>query len=84
LEKLQIQEFHGLLLDINLVGATGLELLRQIRKHNRRTPIVMMTASANSQSAKDAMLMGAQGFLLKPFEAARLKEVIEQCFGPAV
>lgn len=79
LEKIR-DGFNGILLDINLPGADGLEVLRRIREFNSRLPVIMITASENKQRAELALTMGAQSYLLKPFEAARMKDVLDQWF----
>jgi response regulator of citrate/malate metabolism len=42
----------------------------------------MVTASENKQRAEQALTMGAQAYLLKPFEAGRMKDIVDQWFRP--
>jgi signal transduction histidine kinase len=81
LEKLR-DGFDGVLLDINLPGIDGLEVLRRIRHMDAVLPVIMVTASENKQRAEQALTMGAQAYLLKPFEAGRMKDIVDQWFRP--
>jgi CheY-like chemotaxis protein len=47
-------------------------------------PIVVVTATSVKESAAQTVAGGACAYLLKPFDAAQLKQAVEQCFGPAV
>jgi signal transduction histidine kinase/CheY-like chemotaxis protein len=79
----QAQSFDGVLLDIGMPEIDGLEVLRQVREAGSTVPVVMVTASGAKQRAVDAVRIGAQAYLLKPFDAAYLKETVERWFGPA-
>ena len=54
----------------------GLETLRQIRATNPKLLVVMMTAYGTTQTAIEAMKLGAYDYLLKPFDAVKIKELI--------
>jgi len=71
------------LLDLNYQrdttsGAEGLELLRQIRARHRDLPVVVLTGWATVSLAVDAMHLGAQDFLEKPWENARVRLLVAQ------
>src|SRR5262249_16139422 len=83
LEAFQQQIFDGIVLDIGIPEIDGLEVLRQIRESRSTIPVVMVTASGSKERAVQAVAMGAQAYLLKPFDAARLKDVVEHWFGQA-
>jgi DNA-binding NtrC family response regulator len=70
----------GVLLDIALPEADGFEVLRQLRPHHPSLPVVMMTAVEALDRAMAAVEAGAQGYLLKPFDAARLRHTIDHWF----
>lgn len=82
LEALEVLEnpCNGVLLDINLPGLDGLEVLRRIRNKHSAMPVIMITASENKHSAEQALMLGAQAYLLKPFDALRMKELVDQWF----
>ena len=62
-------------LDIDMPGMTGLELAGELRKINPRISILFLTAF--NQYALDAYSVHPTGYLLKPFEQARLKQEVE-------
>ena len=70
----------GILLDIALPELDGFEVLRQIRIRQPTLPVVMMTAVEALDRAMAAVEAGAQGYLLKPFDAVRLRETVVQWF----
>jgi DNA-binding NtrC family response regulator len=63
------------LLDIMLPGASGLEVFRQFQDIDRRLPVIFMTSGAGSQTAIEAIELGAFDYLAKPL---RLSQLIEQ------
>ena len=64
------------IMDIRLGGMSGLETLRRIRQADARLPVIMMTAYGTTQTAIEAMKLGAYDYLLKPFDALQLKQVV--------
>src|SRR5262245_21994058 len=67
-----------LLLDVMLPGVTGLELFDRVRKIDERVPVIFMTASGESDTAIEAMKLGALDYLMKPLDVARIKALVEQ------
>jgi two-component system nitrogen regulation response regulator GlnG len=55
---------------------TGLETLRRLRQSNAKLPVIMMTAYGTTQTAIEAMKLGAYDYLLKPFDVPKLKQII--------
>ena len=68
------------LLDINMPGMDGFELLERIRDDEdlRRLAVVMCTGSTRPKDMERAQTLGAAGYLLKPPSFARLKPILEQ------
>jgi DNA-binding NtrC family response regulator len=69
------------LLDLNYQrdttsGAEGLALLRQVRAEHRELPVVILTGWATVSLAVEAMQLGAQDFLEKPWENARVRSIL--------
>lgn len=63
----------AILLDLKLPDADGLDILRQLRGRGLTMPVVVITAHGSMQTAIEAMRAGATDFLVKPFQAERLK-----------
>ena len=72
LEAIEAQP-AAVLLDLKLPDADGLEILRSIRERGLTMPVIVITAHGSMQTAIDAMRAGATDFLVKPFQAERLK-----------
>ena len=84
LEAVQGEDQYDLiLLDIMMPGATGLEVLGEIRgmEARRSTPVVILTAKGQDADRQAAFSLGADDFLTKPFSPkkllARIHEIIE-------
>jgi nitrogen regulation protein NR(I) len=64
------------LMDVRMGGMTGLETLRKIRQNDPRLLVILMTAYGTTQTAIEAMKLGAYDYLLKPFDIPKLKELV--------
>ena len=71
------------LMDVRMGGMTGLETLRKIRATEPKLLVILMTAYGTTQTAIEAMKLGAYDYLLKPFDIAKLKEVISNALKAA-
>ncbi len=67
------REPYGLLiLDVGLPGMSGFEVLRQLRQREWKTPILILTARDAVQDRVTGLDLGADDYLLKPFESSEL------------
>ena len=82
LEAVRAETFEGMILDIDIPSMDGMEVLRQIRRWDQQLPIVMITASGAKESAVRAVGMGAQAYMLKPFDVDELQRVTDYWFRP--
>jgi len=64
------------LMDIRMGGMNGLETLRRLRQIDAKLPVIMMTAYGTTQTAIEAMKLGAYDYLLKPFDVPKLKQIV--------
>jgi two-component system, NtrC family, response regulator PilR len=64
--------------DLRLPKGTGLDVLSHVMKQHPGTQVIMMTAFATTESAIEAMKMGAYDYVLKPFKVDELTVVIER------
>jgi len=64
------------IMDVRMAGITGLETLRRIRQIDSKLLVILMTAYGTTQTAIEAMKLGAYDYLLKPFDVPKLKEII--------
>lgn len=77
---LQAGSFDLVVTDWNMPGMTGLELLKSIRSDARLAPlkVLMVTAEAQREQIIEAAKAGVNGYIIKPFTAATLKEKLEK------
>ena len=68
LERVRMEKFHVALLDINMPGLNGIELLRHVREARPTVQVVMMTAYTTIEKAITCIEEGACDYLLKPFQ----------------
>lgn len=73
-----------LFLDIKMPQMDGLECLRRIRKIKREFVIVVMTGYGDVQSAREAMRLGADEYICKPFDLEDLKRLVNELVGEPV
>ncbi len=75
LEGLKTGAFDLLMLDVRMPGMSGLEVLKQLREKQGELPVILMTAHGSPNVAIQASVLGAYGYINKPFE---LDEVLHQ------
>src|SRR5271157_314452 len=71
--------FNVALIDINLPDKTGIDLLREFRSMYPSRINIMITASALLKNAVDALNLGADAYILKPIDFARLDQTMKNC-----
>jgi nitrogen regulation protein NR(I) len=64
------------IMDVRMGGLSGLETLRRLRQLDGKVPVIMMTAYGTTQTAIEAMKLGAYDYLLKPFDIPKLRQII--------
>ncbi len=68
------------LLDIRLDGESGLEVFHQIKQINPRSLVIFITGHGTTDTAIEAMKLGAFDYLVKPLDFTQLQQVIDQAF----
>jgi len=76
LEILGRQQFDAILMDYKMPGLNGLETLSEIKCVQVKTPVIIMTAFGTTETAIEAMKLGAYDYLLKPFDTEELKRIV--------
>lgn len=66
--------------DWNMPGMTGINLLKAIRADEalKKLPVLMVTAESDREQIIEAAQAGVNGYIIKPFTAATLKEKLER------
>jgi two-component system, chemotaxis family, chemotaxis protein CheY len=79
-DKAQTHSIDLVLTDQNMPVMDGLSLTRKLREHPKfkTTPILILTTESSDQMKQAGRSAGATGWLVKPFDPARLIEVIQK------
>ncbi|MBU1093638.1 MAG: response regulator transcription factor [Firmicutes bacterium] len=77
LEKYNQQKPDLILLDVMLPGMSGLEILKEIRRYDKETPIMMVSALQSEMDKVIALDMGADDYMTKPFGVLELTSRIQ-------
>lgn len=77
LSQLTAKDFDAVLLDLRLPDMDGLEILEHMQDRNIASAVVVITAHGSVNIAVEAMQSGAVDFLMKPFNADRLKVTLQ-------
>ncbi|MCC6302161.1 MAG: chemotaxis response regulator CheY [Gammaproteobacteria bacterium] len=82
LPMLQAGNFDFLITDWNMPGMPGIDLLRAVRADAKlaKLPVLMLTAEAKREQIIEAAQAGVNGYVIKPFTAATLKEKLDKIF----
>ena len=85
--NLSFDDFDLLILDINLPGRSGYQLLQSLRSQGKRIPVLVLTARAEVDDRVSALDLGADDYLVKPFDfrelAARCRALLRRERGDA-
>ncbi|HUO44400.1 MAG TPA: response regulator [Burkholderiales bacterium] len=83
LEKARHETFNLVLTDQNMPNMDGLTLVRSLRAlpNYRTAPILMLTTESSEEIKQQGRAAGATGWLVKPFNPARLVEIVGKVTG---
>jgi len=87
IHALNVETFDGVILDLNLPRKSGLEILKQLRESGHTLPILILTAKDTLQDKIRGLDLGADDYMIKPFELnellARLRALLRRSKGRA-
>jgi len=78
IELFNRQSFGMVITDVKMPKVSGLQVLKEIKRVSPQTPVVMITAYGTIDNAVEAMREGAFDYILKPFSADVLDNVVER------
>ncbi len=82
MELLQNQTYEVIILDWNLPGMTGIEILKKFRAAGGGTPVIMLTGKGEIAEKEQGLDSGADDYLTKPFDlkelAARVRSLLRR------
>jgi two-component system, OmpR family, KDP operon response regulator KdpE len=86
LARLRMVDYEAVLLDINMPGIGGIETCRRIRHISTRLPILMLTVRDSEDDKVEALEIGADDYVTKPFQTreltARIRAAIRRFRAP--
>jgi two-component system nitrogen regulation response regulator GlnG len=78
LSRFQQDSPNAVLLDLRINETSGLDVLKEFKRHNESIPVIMFTAFSTTNSAIEAVKNGAFDYLLKPVDLFKLKATVER------
>jgi two-component system, LuxR family, response regulator FixJ len=72
------RELSCLLMDVQMPGRSGLQVLEELKSANALPPTIMLTGQGSIAIAVEAMKLGAIDFLEKPYEPRHLLDAVER------
>jgi DNA-binding response OmpR family regulator len=67
-----------IIMDLNIPRLTGLEVLRRLREARNQVPVILMTFHGSEQAAVQAFRLGAQDYIIKPYNVDQMTGSIER------
>ena len=77
-EKILSEDPDLIFLDILMPQKDGMEMLKEIRESHSLIPVIMLTATKTMKTAVEAMKLGAQDYITKPFDVEELKIIADK------
>lgn len=68
------------ILDLNLPGISGIEVLRRIKKVDENIEVIVITGYGTMKTVKTAMRLGAYDYITKPFDINYVSSLIKEAF----
>ncbi|HEV2350212.1 MAG TPA: response regulator [Terriglobia bacterium] len=76
----------AIVLDVNMPGGTGLEVLRRLKNSSKtnQIPVIVVSGSIDERTAEMVKTMGAEEYLPKPVDFDGLKRALQRTIGTAI
>lgn len=84
LDKIRVEDYDLIFLDIVLPGIDGVEILKQIKTIKKDVPVVMMSGYAVEEKRIQVEKLGAFTTLEKPFEMDDVRKVVRDAIGKEI
>lgn len=75
-EMIKSGTYDAVVMDIRMPGMSGLDAFEVIHKEHPKLPVIIATAFGTTETAIEAMRLGAYDYILKPFNLEELKRII--------
>ena len=77
LDMIRYTSYHLVILDWNMPGGSGIEVIKALREAGNKCPIIMQTTNATKSFIMEALQAGANDYILKPFNTVDLVKKLE-------
>lgn len=75
-EKVYMYDYDLIILDINLISGSGIDILKILRKENKRSGVIIISANNSLNDKLEGLDLGADDYITKPFHLAELNSRI--------
>lgn len=72
--------FEVVITDIRMRGMSGIDVLREVKKIDAHTEVIVLTAYETLATARQAISLGASEYLKKPFDLNHIQKVVDCCY----
>lgn len=79
LQKFSQEPVDIVVTDINMPKLNGLELLKQLKEINNNTKFIILSGYDEFAYAKEAIKIGVEGYVLKPFDETEIEDLLKNC-----
>jgi excisionase family DNA binding protein len=83
-DRMRVIPYDLLITDLRMPGVDGLTVIREARRLKGDIPIIIVTGYSTEASAIEAINLGVQGYLTKPFRVPRVLAVAAKALGEAL
>lgn len=80
LKKLSLKHFNVVVTDVKMPRMDGFTLLKNVKQAHPDTAVVVITAYSQDYSIREALALGAEEYLPKPFRSEEVLMVIERAY----
>ena len=80
LKVLETERVDLIISDMKMPGSDGFDLLKNVKTDYPNIGVIMMTANGDTYTVKDALLLGADEYLTKPFKSFEVSLVVERAY----
>ena len=80
LEAMKEHSFDLVISDMKMPRMNGFELLKYLKEECPDTAVIIMTAFGDTYTVKDALLLGADEYITKPFKSYDISLVVERAY----
>ena len=84
LERLRVRRYDLLITDLRMPGIDGLAVIREARRLRPDLPVIIITGYSTEATAIEAIDLGVQGYLTKPFRVPRVLNAAAKALGEPV